>query len=61
MPQYEYECRDCGKTFEAYQNYEEHDRHEDHDKHQQLCCPGCGSKQVEQRLSTFFVHTSKKS
>jgi len=61
MPYYDYECRECGKTFEAFQTFDEHDRHEDHERHEQLHCPGCGSKEVEQRLSSVFVQTSKKS
>src|SRR5689334_22700680 len=48
MPSYEYECKQCGRKFEAMQSFEEHDRHEDHDRHQPLQCPKCGSRKVEQ-------------
>jgi putative FmdB family regulatory protein len=62
MPQYEYECTQCGKKFEAMQTFEEHDRHEDHDRHARLKCPDCGSKKVEQVVSSsVFMITSKKS
>jgi putative FmdB family regulatory protein len=62
MPYYDYECTDCGKEFEALQSFEEHDRHEDHDRHQRLTCPECGSRKVEQRVtSSVSAITSKKS
>jgi putative FmdB family regulatory protein len=55
MPDYEYECRQCGKTFVRQQTFEEHD------KHKKVQCPQCGSKQVEQLVGSVFVKTSKKS
>lgn len=62
MPYYEYECRACGKSFEALQSFEERDRHEEHGRHEPLKCPKCGSKRVEQVLSSsVYVITSKKS
>ena len=62
MPYYDYECKECGKQFEAQQSFEEHDRHVDHDKHQKLNCPKCGSRKVEQRLgSAAYAVTAKKS
>jgi putative FmdB family regulatory protein len=61
MPYYEYECSACGKRFEALQSFEERERHEEHGRHERLKCPECGSKKVEQLLSSVFVITSKKS
>ena len=62
MPYYEYECRGCGNRFDALQTFEERDRHEEHDQHKPLKCPDCGSKKVEQVLSSsVYVITSRKS
>jgi putative FmdB family regulatory protein len=62
MPYYEYECSQCGKQFEALQSFAEHDRHEEHERHGRLKCPKCGSKRLEQLLSSsVYVITSKKS
>jgi putative FmdB family regulatory protein len=54
MPHYEFFCNACEKTFSkilALVDYEEG----------QVCCPHCGSKNVEQRWSASSVITSKKS
>jgi putative FmdB family regulatory protein len=62
MPYYEYECKDCGKEFEALQTFEEHDRHEDHEKHAELACPSCGGHKIEQMMPHGVVAmTAKKS
>ena len=54
MPVYDYTCSDCHKTFETVLTLSEHDR-------QQIKCPHCGSKNVEQEAAAFFAVTSKKS
>ena len=54
MPQYEFYCRACKKSFSQVLklvDYEEGD----------IACPQCGSKNVEQRWSAFSVIPSKKS
>lgn len=50
----EFFCHACQKTFSkmlALVDYEEGE----------MCCPYCGSKNVEQRWSAFTAITSKKS
>jgi len=54
MPQYEFYCRNCKKSFTQVLklvDYEEGD----------VVCPHCHSKEVEQRWSAFYAITSKKS
>jgi putative FmdB family regulatory protein len=55
MPNYEYECRECGKTFTEKQSFAEYD------KHKKVQCPKCGSEKVEQLVGFVFTKTSKKS
>jgi putative FmdB family regulatory protein len=54
MPVYDYVCHDCHKTFEQVLTIREHDR-------QQMKCPHCGSKNIEQAAAAFYAVTSKKS
>ena len=54
MPQYEYFCNSCQKSFAKIFTINEHD-------HDAVRCPDCGSDQVEQRYSAFFAVTSRKS
>lgn len=54
MPEYEFECRDCGQRFSLEESMTEHERHNEK-------CPKCGSRKVEPLLSPVFVKTSKKS
>ncbi len=54
MPVYDYICNDCHKSFETVLTLNEHD-------HQEIKCPRCGSKNVEQEVAAFFAVTSKKS
>lgn len=62
MAYYDYQCRECGKSFEAVQSFAEHDRGQDHERGKRLACPKCGSKKVEQRIaSPPFAITAKKS
>jgi putative FmdB family regulatory protein len=54
MPVYDYVCKDCNKTFEQILTVHEHDSEE-------MRCPGCGSKNIEQVAAAFYAVTSKKS
>ncbi len=54
MPVYDYICKDCHKSFEEVLTLAEHDR-------DQIKCPHCGSKNVEQEVAEFFAVTSRKS
>jgi putative FmdB family regulatory protein len=55
MPIYEYECRQCKKTFTEKHTFQEHDQHK------KVKCPKCGSTRVQQVISPTFAKTSKKS
>jgi putative FmdB family regulatory protein len=55
MPEYEYQCTKCGKQFTVEESMKQHEQHH------QVKCPKCGSTKVEQRFSSVFVKTSKKS
>jgi putative FmdB family regulatory protein len=54
MPVYDYLCHDCNKPFEQVLSLNEHE-------HQEIRCPHCGSKNVEQEVAAFFAVTSRKS
>jgi putative FmdB family regulatory protein len=54
MPVYDYVCLDCHKSFEQVLTLHEHDA-------EQIRCPECGSKNIEQEAATFYAVTSKKS
>jgi putative FmdB family regulatory protein len=54
MPHYEYACKECKKTFSLIMTLAEYDKGN-------VACPKCKSKKVEQKLSTVFTVTSKKS
>jgi putative FmdB family regulatory protein len=54
MPNYEYVCNACTKTFSKVLHLAEHDT-------EKTTCPYCGSNQVEQRWSAFSAVTSRKS
>jgi putative FmdB family regulatory protein len=54
MPQYEFYCHACKKTFSkllTLAGYEE----------SEVLCPRCGSNSVEQSWSAFYAITSRKS
>jgi len=55
MPFYDYECRECQKTFTQQESFEEHDRRRN------LKCPECGSRKTRQLVPAAHVQTSKKS
>lgn len=50
MPLYEYECEDCGTTFEQLVAARDRDNG--------ALCPDCGSENVERLLSTFAIGKS---
>jgi len=54
MPQYEYACKECKKTFSLIMTLAEYDKGN-------VACPKCKSKKVEQKFAPFFAVTSKKS
>jgi len=54
VPVYDYICLDCHKTFEVVLTLSEHDK-------EQITCPQCKSKNVEQEATAFFAVTSHKS
>jgi putative FmdB family regulatory protein len=54
MPVYDYICKDCQKSFELVLTLTEHDK-------ENVKCPKCGSKNVEQDAAAFYAVTSKKS
>jgi putative FmdB family regulatory protein len=54
MPNYEFFCNACKKTFSKILTIAEHDA-------EKTSCPHCGSQEVEQRWSAFSAVTSKKS
>jgi len=54
MPAYEYVCNECHIAFEVILTIKEHDTEE-------VFCPKCGSKKVEQGAAEFFAVTSRKS
>jgi putative FmdB family regulatory protein len=54
MPTYDYTCKACKKHFTVTLTMTEHDK-------KRITCPQCKSRKVEQRLTTFFAVTSKKS
>jgi putative FmdB family regulatory protein len=45
MPIYEYQCRNCGKTFEMLRSLKNAD--------EDLQCPDCHGQEVERRFSSF--------
>ena len=54
MPIYEYVCNDCHTAFEAVLTLNEHDT-------EQVTCPKCNSRNVQQDVADFYAVTSKKS
>jgi putative FmdB family regulatory protein len=54
MPVYDYLCKDCKKTFERVLTLHEHES-------EQMRCPKCGGRNIEQQAAAFYAVTSKKS
>ena len=54
MPTYEYVCTECGRKFSVALTFSEHDKG-------RVACPKCKGRKVEQRFSTVFTKTSRKS
>ena len=54
MPNYEFFCNACKKTFSKILTIAEHDT-------EKISCPHCGSQEVEQSWSAFSAVTSRKS
>lgn len=54
MPEYDFQCQDCQHEFTLSETYDEHNRHREK-------CPKCGSKHVEQLITSIHVQTSKKT
>jgi putative FmdB family regulatory protein len=54
MPSYEFECQSCHVTFTRSLSLHEREVGTMH-------CPTCGGTNVQQRISSVMVKTSKKS
>jgi putative FmdB family regulatory protein len=54
MPEYDYKCEACGKSFSVTLGIAEHEK-------KRIKCPKCDSRKVRQRISSFVAMTSKKS
>ena len=57
MPVYEFLCQQCGNSFELSLSISDVESK----RQGGLQCPGCGSANVVQQVSSFQVKTSKKS
>lgn len=54
VPQYEFFCHSCKRIFAKLLTIAEYEK-------QEIVCPKCGSKDVEQKWAPFYAITSKKS
>lgn len=54
MPLYEYKCLDCKKEFLLALSLQEHENGA-------AACPSCGSKKLEQQITSFIAKTARKS
>ncbi|MFZ5875634.1 MAG: FmdB family zinc ribbon protein [Nitrospirota bacterium] len=54
MPMYEYECEQCKKPFTLALTLKEHEQGG-------IACPACGSKKVNQLISSFIAKTASKT
>jgi putative FmdB family regulatory protein len=54
MPVYEFVCNPCQKTFTKTLTIAEHEN-------EKIVCPDCGSENVEQHWSAFYLVTSRKA
>ncbi len=54
MPQYEFFCASCEKTFSTTLSLAEYEKGK-------IVCPKCGGRKLNQRVTAFCAVTSKKS
>jgi putative FmdB family regulatory protein len=54
MPLYDYKCLKCGKESLLALTLKEHESGA-------ATCPSCGSKELEQLITSFIARTSSKS
>ncbi len=54
MPSYDYRCEKCRKSFTLTMSMADHDT-------KRIVCPKCKSRQVKQKVTSFFALTGKKS
>jgi len=54
MPMYDYKCLECGKESLIALTLKEHESGN-------VTCPACGSKKMEQLITSFIARTTKKS
>jgi putative FmdB family regulatory protein len=54
MPTYEYRCLNCKRKFTVIISIREHES-------KGLKCPKCGSRRINQLISSFYTQTSSKS
>jgi putative FmdB family regulatory protein len=54
MPNYEFQCKKCKKTFARKLTFTEYDQHK-------VKCPKCSGTSVQQVFSSTFAKTTKKS
>jgi putative FmdB family regulatory protein len=54
MPTYEFSCTACKKTFSTKLTLAEYEKGK-------MVCPDCGSRKLNQRVTSFYAVTSKKS
>lgn len=54
MPHYDFICHACKKLFSKILTLSEYEKGK-------MTCPNCGSRKLEQQISTFYAVTSKKS
>ncbi|HWP59984.1 MAG TPA: zinc ribbon domain-containing protein [Candidatus Acidoferrales bacterium] len=54
MPTYEYRCLNCKRKFTVMVSISEHDA-------KKVKCPKCGSRRINQLITSFYAQTSSKS
>lgn len=55
MARYDFECEECGRTFEVQEPMSKHDVDASPE------CPECGSRETRQVLGAFYPETSDKT
>jgi predicted nucleic acid-binding Zn ribbon protein len=63
MPVYDFQCRDCGHSFERSMHVDEYERVYEarRDDGASLQCPTCGSERVMLTIAMFEVQTPSKT